>query len=65
MQQLGFLLFSVLLPIFLQIGAGYALQKRFPAQHRHLKQGTVLHLYSGHHLYQPLRHPSGATQVLN
>jgi len=29
-QQLGFLLFSVLLPIFLQIGAGYALQKRFP-----------------------------------
>lgn len=30
MQQLGFLLFSVLLPIFLQIGAGYALQKRFP-----------------------------------
>ena len=30
MQQMSFLFFSVLLPIFLQIGAGYWVQKRFP-----------------------------------
>ncbi len=47
MQTVSFLFFNIILPIFIPIGAGYLLQRKFPLNVATSNQNPILHFHSG------------------